>query len=362
MNPRQGISSDLPVINIVSYSYKGGSGRSTGSVNIAFALAKMGKRVVCIDMDVGAAGLHMIMSEWLPDAKRKIGANTNQIGHQNFFNETNDRPIYADLEKLAPAMLDISTDVDRLHVTGDDGKTGELLFLFSGMGRAFTDLSGRMGDAKRFENKYHFLQQFLAKKIGGSSREGEEVYIIVDAPNGISPLSLPLLKSADLILMFYRHSLQHIRGTIEAGDKLHYYLMEEMDRRFMRILLVGSCVPERLMEKLKEAKDEKKLLDPYGSDMMQKFEKMEEDLNNFANMYPNIVDRLNDRIIEDDILKILEQPLTSDGILNEHLGYPSEGWPKKSSFETRKKIRKISEAIASYSPEIIRRKNKMYGY
>jgi CobQ/CobB/MinD/ParA nucleotide binding domain len=349
-------TSNIPIVNIVSYSYKGGSGRSTGSVNIAFELARRGKLVVCLDMDVGAAGLHMIMSEWRPEAKKKVDANSEQIGHQDFLNARD--PSRDEFERLAPALLDVTSDVGRRFIPGE----GRLLFLFSGTrSRALNDLSRGPQGAKAFEDKYRLLQQWLANKIRGTDRQ-DEVYFIIDAPNGITPVSLPLLKSADLILMFYRHSLQHIRGTIEAGHKLHYYLMEEVDRRYMRILLVGSCVPTRLINSIREARMTGQFPEgDYGHDMAEKFEEMTNNLDAFAHMYRNVVVRLDDEIVEDDVLKVLEQPLTSDGVRNLHLGYPVEGWDEMSSAETRARIGRISNSIAEYGPEVIRRKNRMFG-
>lgn len=358
MSSGQLTSSNIPVVNIVSYSYKGGSGRSTGSVNIAFQLARQGKLVVCVDMDVGAAGLHMIMSEWHESAKVKIDANTDNIGHQNFLNLRN--PTRADFERLGPALLDVGSDVLPGYISGDGG-LGGLLFLFSGTrARVLSDLGGGPQGEKEFVEKYRILQQYLAERVGGSDRR--EVYFIVDAPNGITPVSLPLLKSADLILMFYRHSLQHIRGTIEAGHKLHYYLMEEIDRRYMRILLVGSCVPERVIDGLEAAQKRGEIDDDYAKDMVRKFGQMKIDLVQFVKMYPNVVVRLDNEIVEDDVLKVLEQPLTTDGVKNRYLGKLGDGWSEWSSAKTRIKIAGISEAIARYGPEIIRRKNRMYGY
>lgn len=52
---------------IVFYSYKGGVGRTTALVHTAFHLARAGQRVVVIDMDVEAPGLHLVLPR--PDAE-----------------------------------------------------------------------------------------------------------------------------------------------------------------------------------------------------------------------------------------------------------------------------------------------------
>lgn len=46
---------------IVFYSYKGGVGRTTALVHTAFHLARSGSRVVVVDMDVEAPGLHTVL-------------------------------------------------------------------------------------------------------------------------------------------------------------------------------------------------------------------------------------------------------------------------------------------------------------
>ena len=45
---------------ILSYSYKGGTGRTTTTANIASILAKKGKNVLCVDMDIEGPGLNVL--------------------------------------------------------------------------------------------------------------------------------------------------------------------------------------------------------------------------------------------------------------------------------------------------------------
>jgi hypothetical protein len=360
-------SSYVPIVNIVSYSYKGGSGRSTATVNIAFKLAHMGKLVVCLDMDVGAAGLHMILGEWDPRAKEKIyKSNGEIIGHQNFLNR--DRADFTvALQELDEAVLNLGAD-ERFstlfpveNAKGQAHPRGGLLFLFSSTReRALKDLSGGPEGEKHFEKKYLALQQALARSVGGSSER--EVYVLVDAPNGITSVSLPLLTSSDLILMFYRHSLQHIRGTIEAGERLHHYLSEEVDRRFMRVLLVGSCVPEHIIDGLNIARAKGRVdLVHSARQMLEKFGGMASDLERFERGFSKLVEHLDHKIIEDDVLKVLEQPLTDDGVRKDLLGYKGAEGREYSSKRTREKIERISETITDYGTRIRKLKNRRYG-
>src|SRR3989440_12218630 len=52
---------------ITFYSYKGGTGRSMALANVAWILASNGKRVLAIDWDLEAPGLHRYFSPFLAD-------------------------------------------------------------------------------------------------------------------------------------------------------------------------------------------------------------------------------------------------------------------------------------------------------
>src|SRR5712691_1582485 len=52
---------------ITFYSYKGGTGRTMTLANVAWILASNGKRVLAIDWDLEAPGLHRYFYPFLPD-------------------------------------------------------------------------------------------------------------------------------------------------------------------------------------------------------------------------------------------------------------------------------------------------------
>jgi MinD-like ATPase involved in chromosome partitioning or flagellar assembly len=61
---------------VTFYSYKGGSGRSMALANVAWILATHGKRVLAIDWDLEAPGLHRYFLPLLggdPEAKKNDG-------------------------------------------------------------------------------------------------------------------------------------------------------------------------------------------------------------------------------------------------------------------------------------------------
>jgi hypothetical protein len=63
---------------ITFYSYKGGTGRSMALANIAWVLASTGKRVLAIDWDLEAPGLHRYFQPFLND-KELIGQESQGV-------------------------------------------------------------------------------------------------------------------------------------------------------------------------------------------------------------------------------------------------------------------------------------------
>jgi MinD-like ATPase involved in chromosome partitioning or flagellar assembly len=74
---------------VVFYSYKGGVGRTTALVHTAFHLARRGKRVVIVDMDVEAPGIHKVLP---PGQDKKV-----TLGLVDYLWERQVRPVSDDV-------------------------------------------------------------------------------------------------------------------------------------------------------------------------------------------------------------------------------------------------------------------------
>src|SRR3989442_12771377 len=61
------MATETPGQIITFYSYKGGTGRSMALANVAWILASNGHRVLMVDWDLEAPGLHRYFSNFLVD-------------------------------------------------------------------------------------------------------------------------------------------------------------------------------------------------------------------------------------------------------------------------------------------------------
>ncbi|NMB98444.1 MAG: AAA family ATPase, partial [Clostridiaceae bacterium] len=57
---------------ICFYSYKGGVGRTTALLQVAYTLAAQGKNIVLIDFDIEAPSFHLLFKKWIDDPKYGI--------------------------------------------------------------------------------------------------------------------------------------------------------------------------------------------------------------------------------------------------------------------------------------------------
>ena len=73
-----GIIEDMQIIPIASG--KGGVGKSLLSANLAIALGQAGKKVLLVDLDLGASNLHLVIGQQSP----KNGIGTFLTGHSKF--------------------------------------------------------------------------------------------------------------------------------------------------------------------------------------------------------------------------------------------------------------------------------------
>lgn len=186
---------------VTFYSYKGGVGRSLALVNVAHFLARFGKRVVALDLDVEAPGLHYKFGVDLDKSELPLGGAVDVIAHA--------RREGAFPDDLRGAAIEIQSRVE-----------GEPSITFIPAGRApsaaywntlealdlpglFRRDSDETGVALFFE-----LIQRIELDFGGPD------FLLVDARTGITEIGgVASTILADSLLCFTLDSEESLRGT-----------------------------------------------------------------------------------------------------------------------------------------------------
>jgi cellulose biosynthesis protein BcsQ len=227
---------------ITCFSYKGGAGRTVAAANIAAALASkerqgaitepLNAKVAILDLDVFSAGTHRAFD----------------ISNRH-------------LEAARPAVPMIQDYLLRLTKASDYVTAGgitlehELMstFLTHGIVRRaqnqpihwfcrsdltlFPAKPGADKDSRFTVQKYQHNQ--LVGLISELERQQFD-YLIIDGEAGIRALAEIALQEADVVLMFFRLTWQHIEGTLRIVDEVP---REQKTNRPKPCYLIPTCVP-----------------------------------------------------------------------------------------------------------------------
>ena len=184
MSSSSDFPADEPLGNIITfYSYKGGTGRSMAVANIAWILASNGKRVLTVDWDLEAPGLHRYFAPFLTD-KDLTGSeglidlliefrDATAIGHAGA-GDDDWHEAYAD---ISPYVVSLDWDFPR-------GGTLDLL------------PSGRQGASYSARINSFDWEEFYERRGGGVFLEAVKEkmradydYVLIDSRTGVSDTS-----------------------------------------------------------------------------------------------------------------------------------------------------------------------------
>ena len=170
------------------HSFRGGTGKSNSSANIAARLAASGRRVAVVDTDVQSPGIHVL-----------FGFDEHIPGHT-----LNDY-----LFDNAP-IIDTAHDVtERIALSGAEVHSGGALFL--------VPASIKAGDIARV-----LRQGYDVEALNDGFRElvkGLELdYLVIDTHPGLNEETLLSITISDILLLIMRPDKQDYQGTAVTID------------------------------------------------------------------------------------------------------------------------------------------------
>ena len=239
---------------ITFYSYKGGTGRSMALANVAWILASNGKRVLAIDWDLEAPGLHRYFHPFLTDKELSGQELQGVIDMALDFAVRAATPSesgQARSEKWYEQHADFSKWRQRLR-----WPSGETLRL-GGNGKGQIDFvpAGRQGsDYARRVN--HFDWHTFYEKLGGGAFFDEARskftaydHVLIDSRTGVSDTSgICTVHMPDTLVVCFTLNHQSIKGALAVA------LSVREQRPKMRIFPVPMRVDgseEKLLNRMK---------------------------------------------------------------------------------------------------------------
>lgn len=240
---------------ITFYSYKGGTGRSMALANIAWLLASNGKRVLTIDWDLEAPGLHRYFHPFLTDKELNGQESQGVIDMAIDFAVRAATPLkegeslsktwyheHADFAKWRQKLRWPSGETVRL---GSNGK-GEIDFVPAG--RQGVDYPKRVN---------HFdWHSFYEKLSGGAFLDaakrnlGAYDYVLIDSRTGVSDTSgICTVHMPDTLVVCFTLNHQSIKGAAAVAESVRE------QRPTMRIFPVPMRIDgseEKLLNRMKQ--------------------------------------------------------------------------------------------------------------
>lgn len=218
---------------ITFYSYKGGTGRSMAVANVAWILASQGRRVLVIDWDLEAPGLHRYFHPFIDD--KELGSS--------------------------PGLIDFFVDFvegTRLSQKEPDGSEGEQWF------ERYTNLlpyafslnwefpkggtldfvpAGQQGVGYGVRVMTFNWQAFYDQLGGGVFLEavkrhlrGEYDYILIDSRTGISDTSgICTVQMPDALVVCFTLNNQSIRGAAAVAESAYGQRRKPMGEPALRV-------------------------------------------------------------------------------------------------------------------------------
>jgi MinD-like ATPase involved in chromosome partitioning or flagellar assembly len=195
----------LPTI-ISTHSFRGGTGKSNTTANIAVLVAKAGHRVGVIDTDIQSPGIHVLFQ--IPETRIKRALNDYLWGKCPI------QEAAYDVSEASIGNVDPDSDRPRIFLIPASVNTGEI----SRVLREGYDVA-RLNDG---------FQQVV--------RELDLDYLFIDTHPGVNEETLLSIAISDLLLLVMRPDNQDFQGTAVTAELARRLEIPEM-------LIVVNKVP-----------------------------------------------------------------------------------------------------------------------
>jgi MinD-like ATPase involved in chromosome partitioning or flagellar assembly/DNA-binding response OmpR family regulator len=193
---------ERPTKTVVVHSFRGGTGKSNLTSNLAISLAKQGHRVGVIDTDLQSPGIHLLFG--LDDEAITLTLNDYLSG--------------------GCALHEAAYDLSHVLPTSSDGA----IYLIPASVKAI-DITRVLREG------YH--EERLLDGCSEISRDLNLDFLLIDSHPGIAPETLQAIASASLLLLVLRPDYQDYQGTAVIVELARMLSVEAM------LLIVNRVLP-----------------------------------------------------------------------------------------------------------------------
>jgi cellulose biosynthesis protein BcsQ len=225
---------------ITFYSYKGGTGRTMAVANVAWILASSGKRVLMVDWDLDAPGLHRFFHPFLDESTVSATPGVVEI--------INDYALAAQQLGPSPAEWYLEHGQVLRHAVSLGRKEFPSNFCldFLSAGRQNRDYSTALFSLD-WDNFYHRLQGGEFFRAMREDMKQSYDYVLIDSRTGLSDVAdICTIELPDTLVVCYTLNDQSLDGGASIARQING---RYRDRR-IRILPVAMRIENAEKEKL----------------------------------------------------------------------------------------------------------------
>ena len=230
------------------YSYKGGTGRSMALANVAWILASSGKKVLAIDWDLEAPGLHRYLYPFLID--KDLTSSDGLIDFAINFAVEAATP-YVESNALDKDWYKAHTNILRYAASLDWEFPAHGTLDFIPPGRQGVSYSARV-NSFNWQNFYDRLGGGVFLEAVKERLKAEYDYILIDSRTGVSDTSgICTVQLPDTLVVCFTLNYQSIEGAAAVATSV----WEQRRKSDLRILPVAMRVENAEKDKLEERRE-----------------------------------------------------------------------------------------------------------